>query len=196
MHIALVSIMYFMATMALASEPLPVTNPDSGQQRIESFHIALLAAMAMPEHETREAHLTPIIADTFDLPRIASISLGRTWRDLDQAQRAAFIELLSQLISATYADRFDSFNGQRFSTTGVEQARGGEVVRTELTKSDGDKVSLDYFLRDGRIFNVVADGVSDLSLRRADYSSIIKSEGYAALLERIKEKVELARAGS
>ena len=39
------------------------------------------------------------------------------------------------------------------------------------------------------MFNVVADGVSDLSVRRADYNSIVKSEGYAALLERMRDNI-------
>jgi phospholipid transport system substrate-binding protein len=63
------------------------------------------------------------------------------------------------------------------------------VVRTELERSNGERVSLDYYFRGGQVFNVVADGVSDLSLRRADYNGVIKSQGYERLLSHIRENI-------
>ena len=65
------------------------------------------------------------------------------------------IEILSTLIVATYADRFDSFSGQRFVTDAVQPARSGVVVQTRLVRSNGESVTLDYFMRDGKVFNVV-----------------------------------------
>ncbi|MCZ6708912.1 MAG: ABC transporter substrate-binding protein, partial [Gammaproteobacteria bacterium] len=71
----------------------------------------------------------------------------------------------------------------------------GWVVKTELEKSDGERVNLDYYFRGGKVFNVVADGVSDLSLRRADYNSIIKTEGYDRLLSHIRQNIAKRKAG-
>jgi phospholipid transport system substrate-binding protein len=68
------------------------------------------------------------------------------------------------------------------------------VVRTRLLRPPDAPVTLDYFLRDGRIFDVVADGVSDLSLRRADYASIIQSRGYPALLEDLDASIVKLRS--
>ena len=147
-----------------------VAEADAGAG-IEDFHGALIAAMQMPGHAEREAALLPVAAELFDLPRIAGISLGRTWRDLDESQRQAFQDNLLALIVATYADRFDSYGDQQFVTDDVQAVRTGHVVRTRLLRPGEDDVTLDYFVRDGRVFNVVADGVSDLSLRRADYTS-------------------------
>jgi ABC-type transporter MlaC component len=53
---------------------------------------------------------------------------------------------------------------------------------------------LNYYFRDSRVFNVVANGISDLSLRRAEYGSIIKEEGYDVLLEQIQNKILKTRA--
>ena len=162
---------------------------------VAAFHRALVEVLQTSEHSAREALLQPQITAAFDVHRISTISLGRTWRTLSDEQQTAFIELLTTLITATYADRFDSNSGQRFVTDEVEAVKSGFVVRTRLTRINAEDVSLHYFLRGGRIFNVVADGVSDLSLRRADYNSIIKSQGYEALLAHIADKIELARSG-
>jgi phospholipid transport system substrate-binding protein len=67
-------------------------------------------------------------------------------------------------------------------------------VKTHLVKKDGGIVRLDYYFRDGLIFNVVADGVSDLSLRRADYASIIGSEGLGGLRRSIRDSIEEYRS--
>ncbi len=164
--------------------------------RIESFHAALLTAMRSDvAFEARFEALAPVVSEVFDVPTIARISLGRTWKSLDEPAQAQFCELLEELITATYTDRFDSFSGQTFHLLSAEPARRGWVVRTELEKSDGERVSLDYYFRGAQVFNVVADGVSDLSLRRADYNSIVKEEGYDRLLAHIRDSIAEYRAG-
>ena len=141
------------------------------------------------EYAARFALLEPAVGELFDLETIARISLGKTWRTLEAEQQAEFVELLRVLIVATYSDRFDNFDNQRFEHIETIASRRGWVVKTELVRSNGERVNLDYYYRDGRVFNVVADGVSDLSLRRADYNSIIKREGYDALIQQVEANI-------
>ncbi|MEQ8692722.1 MAG: ABC transporter substrate-binding protein [Pseudomonadales bacterium] len=159
---------------------------------VANFHLQLVAMMKLPDHAARAALIEPVVVDLFDLRRIASVSLGRSWQTLTAPERAEFVQRLTELVVATYADRFDNYAGQRFEHVQTETVRDGTVVRTVLHTSKAT-VQLDYFLRDGRVFNVAADGVSDLSLRRADYSSIIKTEGYPALMDHIQRKIQEAR---
>jgi phospholipid transport system substrate-binding protein len=52
---------------------------------------------------------------------------------------------------------------------------------------------LDYLLHraDGewRVINVVAEGVSDLALKRADYSNFLKNKSLEALIAKLNEKI-------
>ena len=173
---------------------IPLQGHGENAEPVERLHAALLEAMQIEEHDAREAHLQPVIADTFDARRIAGISLGRTWRSLDETQQGECVSLLMELVIATYADRFDSYNNQQFETIAVETVKTGHVVKTQLLRVDDVPVSLDYYLRNDGVFNVVADGVSDLSLRRADYNSIIKQQGFDALMRHVAEKIDEARA--
>lgn len=159
---------------------------------VVDFHLQLVAMMKLPDHAARAALIEPVVVDLFDMRRIASVSLGRSWRTLTAPEQARFVQRLTELVVATYADRFDNYAGQRFEHVQTETVRDGTVVRTVLHTSRA-AVQLDYFLRDGRVFNVAADGVSDLSLRRADYSSIIKTEGYPALMDHMQRKIQEAR---
>ena len=167
---------------------VPLQGYGESAEPVERLHTALLEAMQMADHPTREAYLRPVITDTFDARRIAGISLGRTWRSLDDVQRDDFVTLLMDLVVATYADRFDRYNDQRFVTDAVETVQANVVVQTRLLRTD-------YVLKGGRIFNVIADGVSDLSLRRADYNSILKQEGYDSLVQHLRDKTAAARNG-
>ena len=169
------------------------TDADAYQASVESFHQVLIDVMQISDQASREEALLASITTLFDITRIASISLGRTWRSMPDEQQEAFTALLSELIVATYADRFDRYNQQHFETHSVTPVKSGFVVQTYLHRPDGDAVTLDYFMRDGRVFNVVADGVSDLSLRRADYNSIVKTQGYEALVAHMRDKITIAR---
>jgi phospholipid transport system substrate-binding protein len=193
----LAAVVWLLAAAAHGQAEADAADPgEDPSPKIESFHSALLGAMRSNDaYDVRFASLAPIVGEVFDVPTIARISLGRTWKSLDEPARAQFCELLEELITATYTDRFDSYSGQTFHLLSAEPARRGWVVKTELEKSDGERVSLDYYFRGSQVFNVVADGVSDLSLRRADYNSIVKEEGYDRLLAHIRDSIAEYEAG-
>lgn len=170
------------STVAVAAQP---------QETVEQFHESLLAVMrAEVGFDERSQRLHPLVEQNFDLQTIARISLGASWRKLDEKQRRQFIDELHGLITATYADRFKRFNKHRFVTRDVSDAGPGRsLVKTELHRVDGDTVRLDYYLVDGRMFNVVADGVSDLSVRRSEYTAILRRDGFDGLLQDIRQKI-------
>lgn len=129
-------------------------------------------------------------------PNISRISTGKYWRTQDELSQGQFIKLMYELITATYADRFVSYNEQVFKIDSVEsKGKDRWVVKSQLTKSDGETVTLDYYLRAGVIFNVVANGVSDLSLKRADYASILAQSGLSGLTTHIDQNIVDYRQG-
>lgn len=179
--ISLVSLLAF-GSAALAAE-------DPGQQ-VDALHAVLVQAM---KHGGTIAERTAIVDDQvfalFDFETIARVSVGREWTKMQAADQGRLVALLRRLSVATYADRFDKFEGQRFERLGVQTAKTGSVVKTVIVRSNGERVSLQYYFRAGKIFNVVADGVSDLALRRADYGSILKREGLPALFKHVERNV-------
>ena len=61
-------------------------------------------------------------------------------------------------------------------------------------RSENLDLTLSYTLnqdanKNWTIINVVADGVSDLALRRAEYSRVIKSKGFDGLLAHIDDQI-------
>lgn len=169
---------------------------DEASGSVDRFHELLIEAMQTQGFDRRAALLEPAVAEFFDLGAVARISVGPSWRGLSEERRSAFVELMRRLVTATYADRFDSYSGQSFVEVATVSASTGPVVKTLLNRASGEPVNLDYYFRGAKAFNVVADGVSDLSLRRADYASIIREEGIEGLVTHIEASiVEMGGAG-
>ncbi|MCY4343559.1 MAG: ABC transporter substrate-binding protein [Gammaproteobacteria bacterium] len=182
-----------LALCGLAGLPGPAAwaNPAGGEvaASVDAFHAVLLDAMQTQGFAQRAALLEPAVAAFFDLEAVARISLGASWRSLAEERRSAFVDLMRRLITATYADRFDSYSGQSFVRAETVTASTGPVVKTLLNRSNDEPVNLDYYFRGGKAFNVVADGVSDLSLRRADYAGIIRAAGHDGLVADIEASI-------
>ncbi|MCY3793828.1 MAG: ABC transporter substrate-binding protein [Gammaproteobacteria bacterium] len=165
-----------------ATDEAPATS-------VGRFHALLIEAMRTGGFDRRAALLEPAVAEFFDLGTVARISVGPSWRGLSEERRSAFVALMHRLVTATYADRFDSYSGQSFVQVETVAASTGPVVKTALNRTNDEPVNLDYYFRSGKVFNVVADGVSDLSLRRADYAGIIRESGFDGLVADIEASI-------
>ena len=61
--------------------------------------------------------------------------------------RQQVIESFGRYISATYADRFDSYAGQKLQVTGEQPNAGGVLVKSQIVKANGEPVKVDYMMR-------------------------------------------------
>ena len=170
---------------------------NAGKAVVENLHATLLQVMIEADtlgFSGRKEKLEPVLAECFDFTTIARIVTGKQWQEIDSLERENFVTLFARLSLATYASNFDGFSGESFETLAIEQRRGNLLVKTAIVKADGNRVTLNYLLRDNdgvwRIVNVIADGVSDLSLKRAEYTAVIKSEGFNSLLTKLNGKIE------
>jgi phospholipid transport system substrate-binding protein len=164
---------------------------------VEKLHATLLAVMKDGDkigYPGRYDQLAPVIKSSFDMLFISRTVLGKYWETFNNEQRSRFVETFRQLSIATYAANFDSYSGEHFKMIPEKEVTGGRMlVQSQLIKSDGGQVQLDYLLhRTGsqwRIINIIAEGVSDLALKRADYSAFFKKNGFEALLKKLNEKI-------
>jgi phospholipid transport system substrate-binding protein len=180
------------------SMPAVGAAADTAANVVEALHSELLIVMNQAKklgYAGRYQRLAPRVTASYDFPYISKVVVGRYWRSFSAEQKSQFIEIFSKLSIATYANRFNGYSGERFKTiSGEELKRGQRLVKTVLIKANGEEIELDYILHrknnQWRIINVVAEGVSDLSLKRADYTSYLKKNGFDALLKKLDEKIQ------
>ncbi len=183
--------------LALFLVPAPSSGADDPVQIVENYHSTLLSVMKEAERlefSGRYDRLAPVISAVFDFPFMSKVIMGRYWPTFSSEERADFVEAFRKLSISIYAGRLDGYSGQRFEVVSLRKARRGRVmVQSVLIKSYGDEIDLAYILRKNEnrwyIINVVAEGVSELSLRRADYTAYFKRNGFRGLLDKLNEKI-------
>lgn len=184
----------------LAAAPGRAGEAEAGAARatVEELYDALQEVMHQGEqlsYEERYSQLDPVIRRVYDLPFMSAKTLGRYWKDLSDQDRERWVSTFARLTVSTYADRFDKYSGQQFEILTVEpSAHETLMVRTRIVPADEKPVDLDYRLRgaDGswRVIDVFMNGtVSELALRRSEYSSVFKRDGFESLLSSLEEKI-------
>ena len=172
-------------------------NGSAAKDVIDSLHNSLYAAaVSSASFDERYEQIAPVVSKSYDFTFISRFILRRSWSKLDSAQRERFITAFERLSVATYVSRFAELEDQSIVVTDAQPAAGkGDRVQVDTQlQVDDQEVMLSYTLKQGEgnwmIVNVVADGVSDLALRRAEYSRKLKeAKGFDGLLEHINGQI-------
>jgi phospholipid transport system substrate-binding protein len=186
------------ASVAVHPAGTPAPEADASAV-VESFHEVLIEVMKASDSvpfEARKQQVAEALDRAFDMPFMARASVGKVWKALDEDRQREWVELSRQYSAANYAKNFKGWTGQQFQTHGVEPAaRDTLLVKTELVQPAEDNARFDYRLRkvdeDWRIIDIQIDGkVSEITLRRADYRSVVERDGFDQLFADVSRKVD------
>jgi phospholipid transport system substrate-binding protein len=184
--------------LGLYSDPLHAA-PSGGGDTVQGLYDALLSAMRSGKtlsQSGRFTQLEPVIRRSFDIAAMARLSVGPTWANLTEAQRQRLTESFGRYTSAIYADRFDSYAGQKLEVTGEQPAPSGVIVKSQIIKANGEPVKVDYMMRrngDGwLISDIYLDGaISEVATRRSEFAAILKAEGIDGLISALNRKADV-----
>ena len=173
--------------------------PSSGGDTVKGLYDVLLSTMKNGRilgQSGRFTQLDPVIRRSFDLASMARLSVGPSWAGLSEAQRQQVTESFGRYISAIYADRFDSYAGQKLEVTGEQPAPSGVMVRSQIIKASGEPVKVDYMMRrngeNWLISDIYLDGaISEVATRRSEFSAILKNEGIDGLISALNRKADI-----
>ncbi len=187
----------FIAPSARAAQATAVATVD----QLHGVLIGVMQQAGTLGFDGRYQTLAPTVMGSFNLALMAQVTVGRHWRRLSEEQKARFVDAFTRMTLVTYAARFDGYSGEHFETVSESRTAKSVVVKTALVKANGDRIRLNYILRkygkEWRIIDVLAKGsYSELATRRSEYSSILKRQGFPALLSKLNRKVaELVQKG-
>lgn len=165
---------------------------------VDKFQEELIAVMKDGKklgYSGRYDKLKDAVSNSHDLSKIARIVVGKEWEKLTETQQAQLVNVFSYLSISSYVHNFKDYSGESFTFDSEEKTtRGGLVIHTHLTIPDDKPVKFDYMLKENggswRIINIIANGVSDLALKRSEYTAILQREGFDALISKINEKID------
>jgi len=191
------------AGIGLAMLSYPVQSaPASGGDTVQRLYDALLSTMKNGRtlgQSGRFTQLEPVILRTFDIPSMTRLSVGPSWSTLTEAQRQQVTESFGRYISAIYADRFDSYAGQKLQVIGEQPAVAGVMVRSQIVKANGEPVNVDYMMRRNGdswlISDIYLDGaISEVATRRSEFATILRSQGIDGLIAALNRKADILTA--
>ena len=170
----------------------------SGSDTVQGLYDTLLSTMKNGRalgQSGRFVQLEPVVRRTFDIASMARLSVGPSWATMSDPQRQQVIDGFGRYISAIYADRFDSYSGQKLQVTDEQPATAGVIVRSQIVKANGEPVRVDYMMRKNGdawlISDVYLDGaISEVATRRSEFASILKNEGIDGLIAALNRKAD------
>jgi phospholipid transport system substrate-binding protein len=190
----------FAAGLALSMLSYPVhAAPSSGGDTVKSLYDVLLNTMKNGRtlgQSGRFTQLAPVICRTFDIASMARLSIGPSWASLGAAQHQQVTESFGRYISAIYADRFDSYAGQKLEVTGEQPVPSGVMVKSQIIKANGEPVKVDYMMRRGNdswlVSDIYLDGaISEVATRRSEFAAILRIEGIDGLIAALNRKADI-----
>ena len=128
----------------------------------------------------------------FDTAFSAQLVLGKFWRTATPEQRQHFIDAFYHSLLTNYGSALAEFTSDRLKIypTKVEPDATRATVRTEVKRDNGDRVSVNYYLRKTpqgwKAWDVVIDGISYVNSYREDFGPQIEQQGIDSVIKRLE----------
>jgi phospholipid transport system substrate-binding protein len=185
--------------LAIFSQPT-YAAPASGSDTVQGLCDTLLSTMKNGHtlgQSGRFVQLEPVVRRTFDIASMARLSVGpSSWATMSESQRQQVIDGFARYISAIYADRFDSYTGQKLQVTDEQPAAAGVMVHSQIVKANREPVKVDCLMRKNGdswlISDIYLDGaISEVATRRSEFAAILKNEGIDGLIAVLNRKADM-----
>lgn len=185
-------------SITLLSFPLTASAAEP-TDLVQHFQEQLLAVMKEAKTLTvrqRYDRLVPAVEEAFSLPIMIGTATGSYWQHASREEKQRLVTAFKRKNISTVATLFDGYSGQEFKIDGVKPApQNTQLVQTRIVSPDGSSVNLDYRVIQIRgrwwIIDVIVDkGISEMSVRRSEFSSTLKEKGIAGLTALLGAKAD------
>ncbi|MFM7625666.1 MAG: phospholipid-binding protein MlaC [Gammaproteobacteria bacterium] len=133
-----------------------------------------------------------VLLPNFDVDHSARLVLGKHWRTASPEQRQRFIDGFYGSLMTNYGDAMIEFTGDRIRVlpSTVAPDATSAVVRTEVKRSNGQKIPVNYSMRKTEqgwmAWDVVIEGISYVKSFREDFGAEIDQKGIDAMIQRLE----------
>ncbi len=185
-------------TAPAASTPAAAANTLGPQQTVEDSAKRMLTELDAnrPMYAKDPAKLDALVANVllpnFDSEYSARLVLGQTWRTATPEQRKRFVDAFYHSLLRNYGNALINFTADRFVILPYKGDPGDTTatVRTEVKRSSGEKVPVNFSLRKTesgwKAWDVVIEGISYVKSFRTDFSSEIQQKGLDEVIHRLE----------
>jgi phospholipid transport system substrate-binding protein len=191
-----------------ADVPAPSAGTLTPQQLVENSAKRMLAeldanrAMYKSDPVKLDALVGNVLLPNFDTEYAARLVLGQSWRTATPEQRKRFVDAFYHSLLRNYGAALIDFTGDRFVILPYkgDPSDTTATVRTEVKRSSGDKVPVNFSLRktpEGwKAWDVVIEGISYVKSFRTDFASEIQQKGLDDVITRLEKEGKVGPNGA
>jgi phospholipid transport system substrate-binding protein len=193
-----------------ADAPSPVPNASSlgPQELVENSAKRMLTELDKNRavYKADPSKLDDLVGNVllpyFDTDYAARLVLGQTWRTATPEQRKRFVDAFYHSLLRNYGAALVDFTGDRFIVLPYKGDANDTTatVRTEVKRSTGDKVPVNFSLRktpEGwKAWDVVIEGISYVKSFRTDFASEIQQKGLDDVITRLEKEGRVGPNGA
>jgi phospholipid transport system substrate-binding protein len=156
--------------------------------------IAIVSNPEMKKNPSlRREKLRETIGVRFNYKQMVMRSLAKNYKDRSEKEREEFTSLFKKLLENSYASKIENYQDETIKYV-KEQVKGKyALVKTEIVRKDGT-INVDYKLinEEGRwtVYDFVIEEVSLIRNYRSQFTKIIKTESYGALVSKLSKKIK------
>jgi len=149
-----------------------------------------------------DALVANVLLPNFDTEYAARLVLGQSWRTATPEQRKRFVDAFYHSLLRNYGAALVDFTADRFTVLPYKGDPGDTMatVRTEVKRSAGDKVPVNFSLRkvDGvwKAWDVVIEGISYVKSFRTDFGAEIQQKGLDEVINRLETDAKIGPNGA
>jgi phospholipid transport system substrate-binding protein len=159
-------------------------------------------AMYQKDPAKLDALVGNVLLPNFDTEYAARLVLGQTWRTATPEQRKRFVDAFYHSLLHNYGAALVDFTADRFVILPYkgDPKDTTATVRTEVKRSSGDKVPVNFSLRkvDGvwKAWDVVIEGISYVKSFKTDFGSEIQQNGLDEVINRLETDAKIGSHGA
>ena len=141
----------------------------------------------------RREKLRQVIGLRFNYKQMVMRSLAKNYKDRSDAEREEFTLLFKKLLENSYASKIENYKDETINYVDEKVKGKYALVRTQIVRKDG-VIDVDYkMLKDNGqwlVYDFVIEGVSLIRNYKSQFSKIISTESYAALVSKLSKKID------
>jgi phospholipid transport system substrate-binding protein len=186
------------ASTAAPQATAPPANTMGPQELVENSAKRMLAELDKnrPVYAKDPGKLDALVANVllpnFDSEYSARLVLGQTWRTATPEQRKRFVDAFYHSLLRNYGTALLNFTADKFVILPYkgDPSDATATVRTEVKKSSGENVPVNFSLRktpEGwKAWDVVIEGISYVKSFRTDFGAEIQQKGLDEVINRLE----------
>ena len=141
----------------------------------------------------RREKLRQVIGLRFNYKQMVMRSLAKNYKARSDAERKEFTLLFKKLLENSYASKIENYKDETINYVDEKVKGKYALVRTQIVRKDG-VIDVDYkMLKDNGqwlVYDFVIEGVSLIRNYKSQFSKIISTESYAALVSKLSKKID------